>query len=268
MIPGIDLAGIVEQSNSPTFAVGDKVLTNGWGLGETRWGGLAAKARVKAEWLVPLPAEFTSYDAMAIGTAGYTAMLCLMALAEQGVRPEQGEVIVSGATGGVGSIATLLLVKRGYRVVALTGRPAEHEYLRRLGASEVLDSTEFATKGKPLLRERWAGAVDTTGGPILANICAGLRYGGTIAACGLAQSMDFPATVAPFILRGVTLVGIDSVYAKIERRRIAWEKLAAELDPQSLAQMTRTVGLQGALEGATLLLDRKLRGRIVVDVGA
>jgi|SRR5665213_738109 len=268
MIPGIDFAGVIESSESETFAVGDSVLLNGWGLGETRWGGLAAKARVKAEWLVRLPDAFDSRDAMAIGTAGYTAMLCVTALAEGDVRPGDGEVIVSGASGGVGSIAILLLARRGYRVVALTGRSEQTEYLRSLGAAEVLDSGAFSAKGKPLARERWAGAVDTTGGMILANICASIRYGGTVAACGLALSMDFPTTVAPFILRGITLVGIDSVYASIERRRTAWTTLASELDPTSLRQVTKQVALTEAVEGATQLLERKIHGRIVVDVEA
>lgn len=268
MVPGIDFAGVIEHSENSDFGVGEAVLLNGWGLGEARWGGLATKARVKAEWLVRLPAAFDSREAMAIGTAGYTAMLCAMALADHDVRPEHGEVIVSGASGGVGSISILLLARRGYRVVALTGRTEETQYLLSLGATEVLDSAGFSTKGKPLSRERWAGAVDTTGGTILANICASMRYGGTVAACGLAQSMDFPTTVAPFILRGITLAGVDSVYATIERRRTAWTSLASELDPKSLTQVTKEVDLATAIDSATLLLERKIHGRIIVDVDA
>jgi acrylyl-CoA reductase (NADPH) len=211
MVPGIDLAGTVAHSTHPDYAAGDAVILNGWGVGETHWGGLAQKARVNGNWLVPLPAPFTPQQAMAIGTAGYTAMLCVLALERNGVTPAHGEILVTGAAGGVGSVATAVLTRLGYRVVAVSGRPAETGYLKQLGAVEVLDRATFATPGKPLGKERWAGAVDVVGSHTLANVCATTKYRGVVTACGLAGGMDFPATVAPFILRGVTLVGIDSV---------------------------------------------------------
>lgn len=266
MVPGIDLAGTVEASSHPGIAIGDRVLLNGWGVGEGHWGGLAQRARLKGEWLVPLPAAFTPRDAMAIGTAGYTAMLCVMALERQGVTPDKGEVLVTGANGGVGSVAVAVLAGLGYTVVASTGRPDEADYLKALGATEILDRARFAAPGKPLARERWAGAVDTVGSHTLANVCASTRYRGTVAACGLAQGMDLPATVAPFILRGVTLVGIDSVMAPREERIEAWRRLARDLDPAKLALMTREIGLGETIDTAAALLEGKVRGRVVVDV--
>lgn len=266
MVPGIDLAGTVEASSHPGIAVGDRVLLNGWGVGEGHWGGLAQRARLKGEWLVPLPAAFTPRDAMAIGTAGYTAMLCVMALERQGVTPDKGEVLVTGTNGGVGSVAVAVLAGLGYTVVASTGRPDEADYLKALGATEILDRAQFAAPGKPLARERWAGAVDTVGSHTLANVCASTRYRGTVAACGLAQGMDLPATVAPFILRGVTLVGIDSVMAPREERIEAWSRLARDLDPAKLALMTREIGLGETIDTAAALLEGKVRGRVVVDV--
>lgn len=266
MVPGIDLAGTVEASSHPGIAIGDRVLLNGWGVGEGHWGGLAQRARLKGEWLVPLPAAFTPRDAMAIGTAGYTAMLCVMALERQGVTPDKGEVLVTGANGGVGSVAVAVLAGLGYTVVASTGRPDEADYLKALGATEILDRAQFAAPGKPLARERWAGAVDTVGSHTLANVCASTRYRGTVAACGLAQGMDLPATVAPFILRGVTLVGIDSVMAPREERIEAWSRLARDLDPAKLALMTREIGLGETIDTAAALLEGKVRGRVVVDV--
>jgi acrylyl-CoA reductase (NADPH) len=266
MVPGIDLAGTVEASSHPGIAVGDRVLLNGWGVGEGHWGGLAQRARLKGEWLVPLPAAFTARQAMAIGTAGYTAMLCVMALERHGVTPDKGEVLVTGANGGVGSVAVALLARLGYTVVASTGRPDEADYLKALGAAEIVDRAQFAAPGKPLARERWAGAVDTVGSHTLANVCASARYRGTVAACGLAQGMDLPATVAPFILRGVTLVGIDSVMAPREERIEAWSRLARDLDPARLELMTREIGLGEAIDTAAALLEGKVRGRVVVDV--
>lgn len=266
MVPGIDFAGVVEASNSPDFKPGDPVVLNGWGVGETHWGGLAQRAQVKGNWLVPLPPSFSSVVAMAIGTAGYTAMLCVIALERHGVTPDRGEVIVTGASGGVGSVAIALLSKLGYRVVAVTGRPQEAEYLRSLGAHEIMDRSELSEPGKPLGKERWAGAIDTVGGRVLANVCAGMRYRGVVAACGLAGGMDFPATVAPFILRGVSLVGIDSVMCPRPERLLAWRRLEQDLDIAKLGRMTTLIGLSEAIDGANSLLDGKLHGRVVVDV--
>ncbi|MFN3915922.1 MAG: MDR family oxidoreductase [Aquabacterium sp.] len=266
MVPGIDLAGTVEASDHPDWVPGDAVVLNGWGVGETHWGGLAQRARLKGDWLVPLPEAFTPAQAMAIGTAGYTAMLCVMALERHGVRPDQGEVLVTGAAGGVGSVAVALLSRLGYTVAAVTGRPHEADYLRELGATTVLDRADFASPGKPLAKERWAGAVDTVGSHTLANVCAQMRYRGTVAACGLAGGMDLPATVAPFILRGVTLAGIDSVMCPREDRLAAWARLARDLDPALLARMTREIGLAEALDVAPALLAGQVRGRVVVDV--
>lgn len=268
MVPGIDFAGTVEASRHPGVAVGDTVVLNGWGVGEVHWGGLAQRARVMGDWLVPLPAAFTPAQAMAIGTAGYTAMLCVMALERQGVRPEQGEVLVTGAAGGVGSVAVAVLAQRGYRVVAVTGRAHEADYLQRLGATEVLARADFAQAGKPLAKERWAAAVDTVGSHTLANVCAQMRYRGVVTACGLAGGMDLPATVAPFILRGVTLVGIDSVMCPRPERLQAWQRLAQDLDLGKLALMTHEVGLGQAIETAQRLLDGQVRGRVVVNVDA
>ena len=268
MVPGVDLVGTVEHSSHPDYQVGDAVVLNGWGVGETHWGGLAQRARLKGDWLVPLPAAFTPWQAMAIATAGYTAMLCVMALERHGVTPAQGEVVVTGAAGGVGSFAVSLLAKLGYNVAAVTGRPQEADYLRGLGATTVLDRAEFTAPGKPLAKERWAGAVDTVGSHTLANVCAQMKYRGTVAACGLAGGMDFPATVAPFILRGVTLAGVDSVMCPRPDRLQAWQRLATDLDVGHLDAITRTIGLAEALAVAPQLLAGQVRGRVVVDVNA
>ena len=265
MVPGIDGAGVVRESTHAGIARGDRVLVNGWGVGEGHWGCLAEKARLKGEWLLPTPKAFTSAQAMAIGTAGYTAMLCVMALERHGLRPGAGDVLVTGASGGVGSVAIAILSHLGHRVVASTGRPAEADYLRTLGAAEVIDRSVLGAPGKPLQKERWAGVVDTVGATTLANACAGTRYRGTVTACGLAGGMDFPATVAPFILRGVTLVGIDSVMAPVEERREAWARLARDLDLAKLAAITREIGLGEAVPAASEVLAGKVRGRLVVD---
>ena len=266
MVPGIDLSGTVEASTHPGIAAGDRVVLNGWGVGEVHWGGLAQRARLQGDWLVPLPAAFDLRQAMAIGTAGYTAMLCVMALERHGVTPEQGEVLVTGANGGVGSVAVALLARLGYRVVASTGRPDQADYLKALGAAEIIDRAQLGAPGKPLAPERWAGAVDSVGSHTLANICASLKYGGTVAACGLAQGRDLPATVAPFILRGVTLAGVDSVMAPRALRLEAWQRLARDLDPALLERMTHEIGLDQAIAVASELLEGKVQGRVVVDV--
>ena len=268
MVAGIDAAGSVLESTDPRFAPGDKVVLNGWGVGEQHWGGLAQRARFRGDWLVKLPAGLSSRQAMAIGTAGYTAMLCCLALREQGVVPGGGDVLVTGASGGVGSIAVSILAGWGYRVVASTGKSAEAAYLQALGASQVIDRAELASAGKPLQKERWAGVVDAVGSHTLANACAQTRYGGTVTACGLAQGMDFPSTVAPFILRGVRLIGIDSVMCPPGRRQQAWQALAADLDRSRLDAATGEVGLAQAIEVAPALLAGKVRGRIVVNVNA
>ncbi|MAX32180.1 MAG: alcohol dehydrogenase [Halomonadaceae bacterium] len=266
MVPGIDLAGTVEASDSANFAPGDRVLLNGWGVGEGHWGGLAQKARLKADWLIPLPEAFSTKQAMAIGTAGYTAMLSVLALERNGLTPASGPVLVTGANGGVGSFSIALLAALGYEVMASTGRPEESDYLKRLGASEIIDRVELTEKGKPLAKERWAGAIDSAGSHTLANVCAGTRYGGVVAACGLAQGMDFPATVAPFILRGVTLAGIDSVMRPREDRLAAWSRLAETLDTAILDEIAHEIGLGEAIETAGQLIEGKVRGRMVVDV--
>ncbi|XVQ15783.1 MDR family oxidoreductase [Spirillospora sp. CA-255316] len=266
MVPGIDLAGVVTESEHADWKKGDQVVLNGWGVGETHWGGLAQRARLKGDWLVPLPTAFTARQAMAIGTAGYTASLCVDALLDHGVSPDQGEVLVTGATGGVGSVAVALLSKAGFKVAAATGKSSEGEYLTRLGASTVLDRAELAEAGKPLQKERWAGVVDSVGSHTLANACAQTRYGGAVAACGLAQGMDFPASVAPFILRGVSLLGIDSVMAPIERRRTAWERLSRDLDVSALEAIAQEIALGEAIDAADRLLAGRVRGRLVVDV--
>jgi acrylyl-CoA reductase (NADPH) len=267
MVPGIDLVGTVEESHHAGISVGDQVVLNGWGVGETHWGGLSQKARLKGEWLVPLPAAFTPHQAMAIGTAGYTAMLCVLALERHGVAPDQGEVLVTGAAGGVGSVAVAILAKLGYRVAASTGRAEEADYLKALGAAEIVDRTQFSAPGKPLARERWAGAVDSVGSHTLANVCASMKYRGTVAACGLAQGMDFPSSVAPFILRGVTLVGVDSVMCPKADRLEAWTRLARDLDPARLELIgSREIGLAEAIPVAADILAGKVRGRVVVDV--
>nr|WP_254223566.1 MDR family oxidoreductase [Burkholderia multivorans] len=268
MVPGIDLVGEVEDSAHPDYRRGDRVVLNGWGVGETHWGGLAQKARVDGDWLVPLPDAFSPQQAMAIGTAGYTAMLCVMALERHGVRAGDGEIVVTGAAGGVGSVATAILARLGHRVVAVTGRPEDGDYLRALGAAEILDRAQFSAPSKPLGKERWAGAVDVAGSHVLANVCATTRYRGVVTACGLAAGMDFPATVAPFILRGVTLAGIDSVMCPRDERLTAWRRLAADLDVAKLGDIGREVGLADAIPLADELIRGKVRGRIVVDVNA
>ncbi|MBO2447753.1 oxidoreductase [Actinomadura barringtoniae] len=266
MVPGIDFAGVVTESTHARWRRGDRVVLNGWGVGERHWGGLAGRARVDGDWLVPLPAAFTAKQAMAIGTAGYTASLCVDALLDHGVRPDRGEVLVTGATGGVGSIAIALLAKAGFEVAASTGKTSESAYLRGLGAATVLERAALAEPGRPLQKERWTGVVDTVGSGTLANACAQTRYGGAVAACGLAQGMDFPATVAPFILRGVSLLGIDSVMAPHPRRTAAWERLARDLDPRVLDDIAEEIALADAIAMADDLLEGKVRGRVVVDV--
>jgi acrylyl-CoA reductase (NADPH) len=265
MVPGIDFAGTVAQSANSAYGVGDRVLLNGWGVGEHHWGGLAQLARVKGEWLIPLPEAFTARQSMAIGTAGYTAMLCVMALERHGVAPDSGEILVTGAAGGVGSVAVAVLAKLGFRVVAVTGRPAEAEFLRHLGAVEILDRAQFSSAGKPLAKERWAGAVDVVGSHTLVNVCASTRYRGVVTACGLAGGMDFPATVAPFILRGVTLVGVDSVMCPRADRLEAWNRLTQDLDVDKLEFLTEEIGLSQVIESAAALLEGRIRGRVVVD---
>ena len=267
MVAGIDGAGTVTESSHPAWKAGDAFVHNGWGVGETHWGCLAQKARLKGDWLVRLPAAFTPRQAMAIGTAGYTAMLCVMALEDHGVKPGAGEVLVTGATGGVGSVAVALLSKLGYQVVAATGKTSEAGYLQSLGAASIIDRAELAAPGKPFRKERWAGVVDAVGSHTLANAIAQTRYGGTVAACGLAQGMDLPTTVMPFILRGVTLAGVDSVMAPLARRQQAWERLARDLDIAKLESMIEEVSLEDAIGKAHELMAGKVRGRVVVRVG-
>jgi acrylyl-CoA reductase (NADPH) len=268
MVAGIDGAGTVLESSHPGWRAGDKVVLNGWGVGEGHTGCLASRARLRGDWLVPLPEVFGTRQAMAIGTAGYTAMLCVMALERHGLAPGDGDVLVTGATGGVGSVAIALLAKLGHRVVAATGKASESGYLERLGAQGVIDRSEVSAAGKPLQKERWAAVVDTLGSHALANACAQTRYGGAVAACGLAQGSDLPATVMPFILRGVALLGVDSVQAPIERRREAWSRLARDLDPSLLEAMTTGIGLDGAIDAARRIMDGQVRGRYVVEVPA
>ncbi len=268
MVPGIDGAGVVTASSHAQFKPGDKVILNGWGVGESHWGCLAQQARLRGDWLIALPAQFTTRQAMAIGTAGYTAMLCVLALEQHGVTPGQGDVLVTGAAGGVGSVATAVLANLGYRVVASTGRVGETDYLKGLGAAEVIDRATLSAPGKPLAKERWAGAIDTVGSHTLANVCAGMRYRGAVAACGLAGGMDFPSSVAPFILRGVTLAGIDSVMAPRALRETAWSRLARDLDLAKLDAMTREIALAAAIPAADEILAGKVRGRLVVNVNA
>ena len=267
MVAGIDGAGTVESSEHPKFAAGDRVVLTGWGVGETHWGCLAQKARLKGDWLVPLPAGLTARQAMAIGTAGFTAMLCAMALQRQGVGKDDGEVLVTGAAGGVGSVAVAILSGWGYRVVASTGRPQEAEYLKALGAADVIDRKTLSEPGRPLQKERWAGVVDCVGSHTLANACAQTRYRGTVAACGLAQGMDFPSSVAPFILRGVRLIGVDSVMCPMPERLEAWARFGRDVDLSKLDRITAPdIGLAEALQRAPEVLDGKVRGRLVVDV--
>jgi len=266
MVPGIDLSGTVEESSHPDFTAGDKVILNGWGVGEGHWGGLAQYASLKGDWLIPLPEAFTSKQAMAIGTAGYTAMLCVIALERHGVTPDKGEVLVTGAAGGVGSVAISLLAKLGYTVIASTGRQEQAEYLKSLGATDTIDRNTLSEKGRPLGRERWAGAIDALGSHTLANICATTKYGGTVAACGLAQGFDFPSTVMPFILRGVTLAGIDSVNRPKEDRIEAWNRLAEDLNFDHIEAMMTEISLSDAIATASEQIAGATRGRVVVDV--
>jgi acrylyl-CoA reductase (NADPH) len=267
MIPGIDFVGMVESSTHPDWKPGDRVILNGWGAGETHLGAYAEKARVSGDWLVPVPPGMTGREAMAIGTAGYTAMLAVMALERHGITPARGPVLVTGAAGGVGSVAVALLSKLGFHVIASTGRPQEEPYLKGLGASEIINRTELSAPGKPLAKERWAGAVDSVGAQTLANVLAMTRYGGAVAACGLAGGMDLPTTVAPFILRAVSLLGIDSVMCPQSVRREAWKRLASDLDRGKLQTMTNEIQLAGVLVAAPAILDGRIRGRIVVKIG-
>ncbi|REL26219.1 oxidoreductase [Thalassotalea euphylliae] len=266
MIPGIDLAGTVTASDSDKFKVGDKVLLNGFGVGEKHCGGLAEKARINSDWLIPLPQAFSPRQAMAIGTAGYTAMLCVIALEKNGVTPDKGEILVTGANGGVGSFAIAILAKLGYTVVASTGRLDQADYLKQLGAAEVIDRNTLSEPGKPLARERWAGAVDAAGSHTLANVCASMQYGGVVTACGLAQGMDFPASVAPFILRGVVLAGIDSVMRPLADRVEAWQRLAEIIEPTDLDAISTDITLAQAIDTANDLIAGKVRGRVVVSL--
>ncbi len=268
LIPGIDLAGSVEASTNTEFKTGDMVVLNGWGVGETHHGGLAQRARVKGDWLIKLPSGLSTRQAMAIGTAGYTAMLSVLALEHGGVTPDAGEILVTGSAGGVGSVAIALLKKLGYRVIASTGRPELAGYLTALGAAEIIDRKTLSERGPVLGKERWAGAIDAVGSHTLVNALAQTRYGGTVAACGLVQGLDLPGTMAPFILRGVTLAGIDSVRAPKGKRVKAWERLARDLDLDKLEQMTSVIGLEQVLEVAPRVLAGETRGRTVVDVNA
>lgn len=266
MVAGIDGAGTVLESSHPAWKAGDAFVHNGWGVGETHWGCLAEKARLKGDWLVKLPAAFTPRQAMAIGTAGYTAMLSVLALEDHGVKPGDGEVLVTGATGGVGSVAVALLGKLGYKVTAATGKAAEADYLKALGASVVIDRAELSSPGKPLQKERWAAVVDAVGSHTLVNALAQTRYGGVVTACGLAQGMDLPGSVAPFILRGVTLAGIDSVMAPLAKRQRAWDRLARDLDPALLERMVEELPLEAAVAKAQQLMAGQVRGRVVVKI--
>jgi len=266
MVPGIDFVGTVSASDHALWKTGDRVILNGWGVGESHWGGLAQRARVSGDWLVRLPEGIEPAQAMSIGTAGYTAMLCVLALEAQGVKPDAGEILVTGATGGVGSFAVALLAKLGYRVVASTGKDAEKPFLEALGAAEVIDRATLASAGKPLQKERWAGVVDAVGSHTLANACAATKYGGTVTACGLAQGMDLPTSVAPFILRAVKLIGVDSVMAPRALREQAWARLATDLPRGAIDRIAKTVGLAEAIEAAGQILTGSIRGRVVVDV--
>jgi acrylyl-CoA reductase (NADPH) len=266
MIAGVDFAGTVESSSNPAWKAGDKVILNGWGLGETHLGAYAQKARVKGDWLVRLPPSMSARDAMAIGTAGYTAMLAVMALERSGLTPSRGSVVVTGAAGGVGSVAVALLTKLGYAVTASTGRPDEAPYLKGLGATEVIERKELAGPPRPLAKERWAGGIDSVGSTTLANVLSMTRYGGTVAACGLAGGMDLPATVAPFILRAVSLIGIDSVMCPLGLRQQAWHRLETDLDRAKIEAMTSEIGLPDVTEAATRIVEGRVRGRIVVRI--
>ncbi len=266
MVPGIDLVGTVSKSDSPAFSKGDKVLLNGFGVGETHWGAYAQKARLSANWLIPMPKGLTPIQAMGVGTAGYTAMLCVMALEDAGIEPSTGPIVVTGANGGVGSVAIAILSKLGYHVIASTGRPEESEFLTSLGASEIIDRKELSEPGRPMGKERWAGGVDAVGSHTLANIIAQTNYGGAVAACGLAQGFDLPMTVMPFILRGVSLLGVDSVMQPKEKRIEAWGRIAKDLDLKKLEAITTVIGFDNIIETATNIVDGKVRGRVSVDM--
>jgi acrylyl-CoA reductase (NADPH) len=266
MIAGIDFAGTVEQSSHPQWKAGDKVICNGWGMGETHLGAYAEKARVKGDWLVRLPEGMSTREAMAIGTAGYTAMLSVLALEKHGLTPKHGPIVVTGAAGGVGSVATAVLSKLGYHVIASTGRVSETDYLKGLGAAEVIDRSELSGAAKPLAKERWAGGIDSVGSTTLANLLSMTKYGGAIAACGLAAGMDLPSSVAPFILRAVCLLGIDSVMCPIERRKVAWNRLASDLDRGKLTEITHEIGLNEVVDAGAKILAGQVRGRIVVKI--
>jgi acrylyl-CoA reductase (NADPH) len=266
MVPGVDLAGTVEASSNPGYKPGDKVILNGWGVGETHWGAYAQKARVNADWLIPLPDGITAIQAMGVGTAGYTAMLAVMALERFGLTPDDGAAVVTGANGGVGSIAIIVLADLGWHVIASTGRTGEAQYLKGLGASEIIDRSELSQPGRPLAKERWIAGIDSVGSHTLANLLAQTRYGGAIAACGLAQGFDLPATVMPFILRGVSLLGIDSVMAPRDRRIEAWRRIADSLDMTKLESVTKVIGFDEIIGSAQAIIDGKVRGRLVVDM--
>ncbi|WP_127599847.1 MDR family oxidoreductase [Nitratireductor alexandrii] len=268
LIPGIDFAGTVLSSGHARWKEGDKVVLNGWGVGETHYGAFAGRARVSGDWLVPLPETMSPLDAMAIGTAGYTAMLCVMALERHGISPDRGPVVVTGAAGGVGSVAVSILSRLGYHVVASTGRTSEADYLKGLGAADILDRAELSGPARPLGKERWAGGVDAVGSHTLANVLSMTSYGGAVAACGLAQGMDLPSSVAPFILRGVSLLGIDSVMAPLALREEAWHRLSEDLDRNKLAALSTTIGFDGIIEAARAIVDGGIRGRVVVDMSA
>jgi len=266
MVPGIDLVGTVIDSQSDKYKPGEQVLLNGWGVGEKHWGGLAQMAKLNSQWLIPLPAKLSAKDAMAIGTAGYTAMLAIIALEKNGLTPAKGKVLVTGANGGVGSLSIAILAKLGYNVTASTGRPKESDYLKAIGASEVIDRNELSQLGKPLQKERWVAAIDSAGSQTLANVCASIIYGGSVAACGLAQGMDFPSSVAPFILRGITLAGIDSVMRPYADRVAVWDRLADIIDQSLLAKISHEITLEQVFPNIEQLMAGKVRGRIVVDV--
>ena len=268
MVPGIDLVGTIEQSDSEKFKVGDSVLLNGFGVGEVHCGGLAEKARLKSDWLIPLPSAFSPRQAMSIGTAGYTAMLCVIALEKNGITPDKGEILVTGANGGVGSFAITILSKLGYTVVASTGREDQAEYLKKLGATDIIARSTLSEPGRPMAKERWAAAIDSAGSHTLANVCASLKYGGVVAACGLAQGMDLPATVMPFILRGVTLAGIDSVMRPTADRIEAWERLANILEASDFDEIANEITLAETIETAEKLISGQVRGRVVVNINS
>lgn len=266
MIPGIDMAGTVEQSTNPRWKAGDKIILNGWGVGETHLGAYAERARIKGDWLVRLPDGLSEEQAMAVGTAGYTAMLCVMALERHGITPANGPCVVTGAVGGVGSVAVALLAKLGFHVIASTGRPEEADYLKNLGAVEIINRSELSGAPRPLAKERWGSAIDTVGSTTLANVLSMTRYGGAVAACGLAGGGDLPTSVHPFILRNVALLGVDSVQAPLALRQQAWDRIVRDLDLTKLAAMTTTVDLEGAIEAGRQIVDGKVRGRIVVRI--